>query len=53
MDWNKTSGIYKYETSTKNLLHCKWDANGIDVDVRAIDIDFKGALWIGTYNELV
>ena len=48
----KTRGIYKYETSSKKLISLLANGmqKGIDIDVRAIDIDNKGALWIGTYN---
>jgi signal transduction histidine kinase/ligand-binding sensor domain-containing protein/DNA-binding response OmpR family regulator len=48
----KTSGIYKFEASSKKLISLLANGmqNGIDVDVRTIDIDTKGSLWIGTYS---
>ena len=48
----KTSGLYKYDAISKNLISLLANGKqiGIDVDVRAIDIDHKGALWIGAYN---
>uniref|UniRef100_UPI0037BE9DD5 ligand-binding sensor domain-containing protein n=1 Tax=Flavobacterium sp. TaxID=239 RepID=UPI0037BE9DD5 len=48
----KTTGIYKFEASSKKLISLLENGmqNGIDVDVRAIDIDTNGSLWIGTYS---
>lgn len=48
----KTSGIYKFEASSKKLISLleKGLQKDINLDVRAIDIDPKGSLWIGTYN---
>ena len=48
----KSSGIYKYQVATKKLLSllANGKQNGIDADVRSIDIDHKGVLWVGAYN---
>jgi len=48
----KTTGIYKFVAASKKLISLLKNGmqNGIGLDVRAIDIDHNGALWVGTYN---
>lgn len=48
----KKDGLYKYDISSKKLISLLaiGKQNGIDADVRTIDIDNRGVLWIGAYN---
>nr|WP_315148608.1 two-component regulator propeller domain-containing protein [uncultured Flavobacterium sp.] len=48
----KTNGIFKFEAASRQLISLVENGKqkGIDIDIRAIEIDDKGALWIGTYN---
>jgi ligand-binding sensor domain-containing protein/signal transduction histidine kinase/DNA-binding response OmpR family regulator len=48
----KNDGLYKYDLKTKKLISflAIGNQNGIDTDVRSIDIDKSGAVWIGAYN---
>lgn len=48
----KNSGLIKFDSKSKKLLSFLNDKkfSKIGNDVRAIDIDHKGALWVGTYD---
>lgn len=50
----KTSGLYKYERKSDNLISFNSKENnlGNDVDFRAIGSDKSGRLWLGTYSGL-
>ena len=46
----KTNGLLKFDPVSKKLIPVSTNQNQLGSDIRALDFDKKGALWVGTYE---